>query len=160
MCGIVGYIGKNSKTKKNLIDKMLNSINHRGPDGSSVNIYNNCIIGFNRLSINDLSDTGMQPFEVNDKVVFANGEIYNHLDLKNKFHVSSKLIGDSDIEIIPHIYNELGFDFLNELNIAFGGFTQNLTTSVIEGQILFLSVCIFLLFVLIFKNSMEMLKNL
>jgi asparagine synthase (glutamine-hydrolysing) len=119
MCGIVGYIGKNSKTKKNLIDKMLNSINHRGPDGSSVNIYNNCIIGFNRLSINDLSDTGMQPFEVNDKVVFANGEIYNHLDLKNKFHVSSKLIGDSDIEIIPHIYNELGFDFLNELN---GGF--------------------------------------
>ena len=69
------------------------------------------------------------------------------------------MIGDSDIEIIPHIYNELGFDFLNELNIAFGGFTQNLTTSVIGGQILFLSVCIFLLFVLIFKNSMEMLKN-
>jgi len=49
--------------------------------------------------------------------------------------------------------------FLNQFNIDFGGFTDNLTTQVHEGEILLLAICVSLLFILIFKNSMEILKD-
>jgi hypothetical protein len=50
-------------------------------------------------------------------------------------------------------------DFQNQFNIDFGGFAKNITTQALEGQILLLSISVFLLFILIFKNSMEMLKD-
>ena len=50
-------------------------------------------------------------------------------------------------------------DFLNQFNIEFGGFTQNITLQALEGEILLFSLCIFLPFILIFKNSMQMLKH-
>jgi len=63
-----------------------------------------------------------------------------------------------DNVVLPgFLKNKVGF--LNQLNIEFGGFTQNLTTGTFEGQILLLSICISLLFILIFKNSTEMLKD-
>ena len=48
-------------------------------------------------------------------------------------------------------------DFLNQFNIEYGGFTQNITLQALEGEILLFSLCIFLPFILIFKNSMQML---
>jgi asparagine synthase (glutamine-hydrolysing) len=119
MCGIAGFIGKESFAKRDVIQKMLVAINHRGPDSSSITEIDDVIIGFNRLSINDLSNNGMQPFETEHCSVFSNGEIYNHKELKRKYDLYPKLKGSSDIEIIPHLYERLGFEFLNELN---GGF--------------------------------------
>jgi D-alanyl-lipoteichoic acid acyltransferase DltB (MBOAT superfamily) len=48
---------------------------------------------------------------------------------------------------------------LNRLNVTFGGFTQNITTSTIESQVLPFIICAFLLFLLVFKNSIELLKD-
>ena len=45
------------------------------------------------------------------------------------------------------------------LDIYYGGFVQNITTGTFEGLILILSLCVFLFFILVFKNSMELLKN-
>jgi asparagine synthase (glutamine-hydrolysing) len=119
MCGIVGFIGKNADSKGKLIQGMLDKINHRGPNSSKIVIYDDCIFGFNRLSINDLSENGMQPFETNDYIVFANGEIYNHKDLRKKYKLDDDLNSNSDIELVPHLFKKLGFGFLNELNGAF-----------------------------------------
>lgn len=119
MCGIVGFIGNNPGSKTDTIKKMMSAINHRGPDSSIITEYDSVIFGFNRLSINDLSKNGMQPFENNQCIVFSNGEIYNHSELKRKYNLYPKLKSNSDIEIIPHLYEKFGFDFLNELN---GGF--------------------------------------
>jgi len=119
MCGIVGFIGNNPKSKLEKIYAMMASTSHRGPDASSVKVYDGLIIGFNRLSINDLSEKGMQPFETDEYSVFANGEIYNHNELRNKFKLHAQLRSHSDIELIPHLYKKLGFEFLNEVNGAF-----------------------------------------
>ena len=49
--------------------------------------------------------------------------------------------------------------FLDQFNINFGGFTQNITLHALEGQILLISLCVALPFILIFKNSMEVLRD-
>ena len=71
MCGIVCVFGGRTITK--------NKLSHRGPDSSSTKNLGKCIMQFNRLAINDLSNDGMQPFVQNEKMLVCNGEIYNHL---------------------------------------------------------------------------------
>ena len=89
MCGIAGLIGDN-KEKNFLTDQikiMLNSLSHRGPDYEDffIDQQKGMAIGHRRLSILDLSENGSQPmfsFDGNFLLSF-NGEIYNHLDLRN-----------------------------------------------------------------------------
>ena len=119
MCGIVGYIGPNPEQKKELIGKMQQSISHRGPDHATFQIYNQACIGFNRLSINDLSEKGNQPFHLDKVTVFCNGEIYNHKELRKQFNLTDICKSGSDIEIIPHLYRIKGWDFLNLVNGMF-----------------------------------------
>jgi asparagine synthase (glutamine-hydrolysing) len=76
MCGILCSYGK---LPKNDISK--NRLAHRGPDGFRSHISGNCYMAFNRLSINDMSSDGMQPFVDGSSMLICNGEIYNHLDL-------------------------------------------------------------------------------
>jgi alginate O-acetyltransferase complex protein AlgI len=63
-----------------------------------------------------------------------------------------------DTLVLP-IFLKGKVNFLNQYNIDFGGFTQNITTQAHEGKILLLSLCVILTFVLIFKNSIQMLKD-
>ena len=61
MCGITGFINKDSKSKKEkTIKKMLNRIVHRGPDSMGVYVDDDIALGFRRLSIIDLKG-GNQP---------------------------------------------------------------------------------------------------
>ena len=77
MCGICGIAGKYDKQKP-VIENMMKSIYHRGPDGGGNYIDEDVALGFRRLSIIDL-DCGNQPMfnETGEVVIVFNGEIYN-----------------------------------------------------------------------------------
>lgn len=105
MCGIFFYLGTQYNVK-DLINAFMES-SHRGPDSSILkSISNNCIIGFHRLSIMDLSPSGDQPFYSNNKVLVCNGEIYNHSYLRGNYDIN--LPSGSDCSVLLPLYEKLG----------------------------------------------------
>jgi len=81
MCGIAGAFGVT--TDAAVLDRMLNTIRHRGPDDHGRLISGDIAIGIRRLSIIDIAH-GHQPILSDDgrlAIVF-NGEIYNHNDIR------------------------------------------------------------------------------
>ena len=115
MCGFVGCFGK--------VDKRVNFagtlISHRGPNDQKYLEGSDWSIKFNRLSIIDLSSSAMQPFSKDGVDVYVNGEIYNYIELKNKYKNEFEFSTSSDIEIIPFLYLKYGMKFLNLLNGMF-----------------------------------------
>jgi asparagine synthase (glutamine-hydrolysing) len=106
MCGIVGVIDKNF-CDKNIIEKMVSEIHHRGPDDQGIWIDDRwgVALGHTRLSIQDLSKNGSQPMVSKSGrfVTVFNGEIYNHLDLRKKLssnNLSLGWVGTSDTETL------------------------------------------------------------
>ncbi len=121
MCGIAGIINFNKKSNTLFLEKMLNSMNFRGPDNKvsvSGNFYD---IGMVRLSIIDLSQKGNQPFLSEDKKisVIYNGEIYNYEELKNQFFPNYRFSSTCDGEIIPLMYKKFGMSFIEYLKGMF-----------------------------------------
>ena len=114
MCGIVGFNWKD----KSLLDEMLSSMRHRGPDMSGTYTNNNFSIGHDRLSILDLSDNAKQPMknEAGDIVMSFNGEIYNFKEIKSKLKQKHIFKSKSDTEVILHLYEEVGDKFVEYLN--------------------------------------------
>ncbi|MBN1156207.1 asparagine synthase (glutamine-hydrolyzing) [Candidatus Woesearchaeota archaeon] len=118
MCGITGIWGLNDKQ---LVKKMNDALEHRGPDDEGYFFDENISLGHRRLSIIDLN-TGKQPIFNEDKsvVVICNGEIYNYKllkkDLKNKGH---EFYTKSDTEVIVHLYEEFGLHFVKYLEGMF-----------------------------------------
>lgn len=108
MCGIVGFTGFQDR---NILERMNEAIIHRGPDSSGLYESPYVSLGMRRLSIVDLI-TGEQPFftEEGDIVVVFNGEIYNHLELRNRLEKSghSFCTDHCDGEIIGHAFQEYG----------------------------------------------------
>jgi len=124
MCGICGKYYFNSEGKEglsSLIQRMTDSMWHRGPDDQGYYIKGGIGLGHRRLSIIDLS-TGKQPITNEDGsvVVVFNGEIYNYKHLRetliSKGHIFKT---NSDTEVIVHSYEEYGEDFLNKLRGMF-----------------------------------------
>lgn len=95
MCGISFYLNK----FKNIID---NSLSHRGPD--NYNTWNDDFVTmqFNRLMINDLTENANQPIIHDGCVLICNGEIFNHIELRDYHGFQTK--SNSDCEIIIHMY--------------------------------------------------------
>lgn len=114
MCGIAGIISPNSDiVDKVIIEKMAQSLSHRGPDGSGcwISPANVAGLGHTRLSILDLSVAGKQPMHFLSRyTIIYNGEIYNFRELKEElikkgFSFESK----TDTEVILamyHCYND------------------------------------------------------
>ncbi|MCT4600422.1 MAG: asparagine synthase (glutamine-hydrolyzing) [Marinifilaceae bacterium] len=120
MCGIVG-IYQNSINNESLVDRMLNIIEHRGPDEKSIFQYGKFTIGHRRLSIIDLQ-TGSQPIFNEDKsvCVILNGEIYNYKSIRKELEDKGHLFyTNTDTEILVHLYEEYKYDFINKLNGIF-----------------------------------------
>ena len=110
MCGIFSYKGQ-KQSLDNLKDS-IDLIQYRGPDNSRYKIINDSVIlGFHRLSIVGLSDSGNQPLvhpEDENLFLICNGEIYNYKKLakKNNYNLKS----GSDCEIILFLYKEFGIE--------------------------------------------------
>ena len=119
MCGIFSILGYIDHSQ---ILKYFYSIKNRGPDTSSIFMKDDLFIGFHRLSINDLSVHGQQPFLYNDGediiAVVCNGEIYNHTDLKKEYELD--YVSHSDCAVIYPLFKKLDYDF-KELNKRLNG---------------------------------------
>jgi asparagine synthase (glutamine-hydrolysing) len=114
MCGIFCYINNNNNNTTFNTPKLLenfNKIGVRGPDNSQYIIKNNIFLGFHRLCINDLTNVGNQPMKYKDYYLICNGEIFNHLNIKDTFRF--KPTSNSDCEIILHLYDHLINDNVN-----------------------------------------------
>ncbi|MEK7801297.1 MAG: asparagine synthetase B, partial [Pseudomonadota bacterium] len=114
MCGIAGFIDKNRKLqsgeKRELILKMIQSIEHRGRDGHGVFVSEDVVIGHARLSILDLSENGAQPLSdtTGNIILSYNGEIYNYHDLNVTLEKKYKLKSKCDTETLLYSYIERG----------------------------------------------------
>ena len=76
MCGFVGFIGQ-VEDREQVLERMMDTIVHRGPDSSGKYVDEDAALGFRRLSIIDLSEVGDQPLYNEDRTlgVTFNGEI-------------------------------------------------------------------------------------
>ncbi|HEY7392513.1 MAG TPA: asparagine synthase (glutamine-hydrolyzing) [Bryobacteraceae bacterium] len=112
MCGINGlfYLDPARRVDTVVVDRMCAVAGHRGPDDHGVYLRGNVGLGFNRLSVIDLSG-GRQPMANEDETVWIvfNGEIYNfeslHYDLAGRGH---RFRTHSDTEAIVHAWEEYG----------------------------------------------------
>lgn len=123
MCGIVGSIS-HKPISADWIKAALGVISHRGPDseGHWKSEDRKIHLGHRRLSIIDLSVSGNQPmhFEAAEISIVFNGEIYNHLELKDDLVTKGhSFISKSDTEVLLHAYAEYGISFLSKLNGMF-----------------------------------------
>jgi asparagine synthase (glutamine-hydrolysing) len=129
MCGIVGiweYGSSASRVDMPLLERMRDTMPHRGPDDTGSYIFDDGRggFGFRRLSIIDLSPAGHQPMSGCDGkniwLVF-NGEIYNHADLRPDLEKRGhQYHSKTDSETIIHLYEARGVDFVNEIEGDFG----------------------------------------
>ena len=120
MCGIVcAFNTSDDKLLRPIVLEMAKTIRHRGPDWSGIYSNENAIIAHERLAIVDPS-SGQQPLfsQENRYVLAANGEIYNHKELRKEFpeyNFSTK----SDCEVILPLFEKYGPNFLDKLNGIF-----------------------------------------
>ena len=109
MCGFVGFSGK-LENKKEILNKMMNRIIHRGPDSEGEFISENIALGFRRLSIIDL-EGGSQPIfnEDGSIVIVYNGETYNFPELREELVADGHTFAtDTDTEVLVHGYEKWG----------------------------------------------------
>ena len=121
MCGIVCAfdLKEKSSSLRPKILEMSKKVRHRGPDWNGIFDSKNAILAHERLAIVDPT-SGKQPLysQNNNIVLAANGEIYNHVDLRKKLKKKYNFKTKSDCEILLALYEEEGVDFLRKLNIS------------------------------------------
>ena len=123
MCGIVCAFDVKESTEvlRPQLLEMSKKVRHRGPDWSGIYADEKAILAHERLAIVDPA-SGKQPLLSPDGklVLAANGEIYNHQELRKPFEDKYDFKTQSDCEVILALYKEKGVDFVDELNGIFG----------------------------------------
>ena len=134
MCGINGIIRFSRVVNRRELNLMNKAIKHRGPDDEGVytlkRINYSIGLGHVRLAILDLSERGHQPMGYDiereriiyrdkdldkaDIIIVHNGEIYNYLELKEKYNLKTET--GTDTEIILKLYVRSGYDCVKEFN--------------------------------------------
>ncbi|MBQ7177021.1 MAG: DUF1933 domain-containing protein, partial [Victivallales bacterium] len=122
MCAITGIINHHACAEiKRLIRQMTDSQAHRGPDDDGFFIDSDVALGHRRLAVISL-ETGHQPISNEDGSVIAilNGEIYNYLELRKKLEQKGhQFKTQSDTEVLVHLYEEYGDQFVMQLDGMF-----------------------------------------
>ena len=123
MCGIVCALDlkQSSDLLRPQILEMSKKVRHRGPDWNGIHCGKNVLLAHERLAIVDPA-SGNQPIYSDDKnlILAANGEIYNHQELRTQLDSNYDFQTNSDCEIILALYKEKGVDFIDDLNGIFG----------------------------------------
>ena len=122
MCGIVcAFDLKQSSTEvRPQVLEMSKRLRHRGPDWSGIYDSETAILCHERLAIVDPT-SGKQPLvsPSNNLILAANGEIYNHSELRKPYEASYGFKTKSDCEVILALYEKEGKSFVNKLNGIF-----------------------------------------
>ena len=124
MCGICGFVKFDKSVSANdyeNIKNMNDTLVHRGPDARDTLLFDNVALGFTRLSIIGL-ENGMQPISNEDESILlvCNGEVFNYIELREQLKIRGhEFKTNSDVEVIVHLYEEKGTEFLNDLNGQF-----------------------------------------
>jgi len=116
MCGIFGLVGDVSPE---MASQCLQTLQHRGPDGSGLWHQPEVCLGHTRLSILDLSEKGAQPMQyANGRYCITfNGEIYNFLEIRKQLESKGyDFFSDTDTEVILAAYMEWGENCLSMFN--------------------------------------------
>ena len=121
MCGIAAVLDLADPTSTGRLDEgaamgedMLTRLHHRGPDGHGSRRVGPSWLGHTRLAIVDL-DGGEQPLPDRDRHtwVVANGEIYNHQELRDR--LPGPYSTGSDSEIVLHVLAARGLDGIHAM---------------------------------------------
>ena len=123
MCGIAGVLQlKDPKPiKLESLKKSLSISKHRGPDEKGIYVDDFVGLAHARLSIIGIKG-GVQPIHNEDETLWItfNGEIFNYTELKEDLlKAGHKFYTNTDTEVILHLYEEKGIEFLNYLNGQF-----------------------------------------
>lgn len=123
MCGIAGVIAPVGRLARSRVEveQMCRALELRGPDGTTQESYGGVVLGHARLAIIDL-ETGDQPQgNADDSIVtVVNGEIYNYVELRRDLEGAGvRFRTRSDVEVIPHLYERHGLDFVDHLRGMF-----------------------------------------
>ena len=121
MCGICGVAGGDGTGSRELVERMCSALAHRGPDDEGSVQLDGVTLGMRRLSIIDI-EGGHQPMPNEDSTVWAvqNGEIYNHLELRDQLIAAGHTFNtQSDTEVLVHGYEQWGEGLVERLNGMF-----------------------------------------
>lgn len=115
MCGIIGIWDFKNKIEPAVLERMRDTLRHRGPDDAGLFIDENTNVGLGhrRLSIIDLSERGHQPMKNEDGSLWLtyNGEVYNFETIKKELEKKShQFFSSSDTEVVLRSYLEWGID--------------------------------------------------
>ena len=120
MCGLAGFIRLDGQpVDSGIIEAMTAALAHRGPDDDGIYSDVSVALGFRRLAILDLSDSGHQPMKSPDGrfVIVFNGEIYNYVELRDELRtLGYSFRSTGDTEVLLHAYHAWGADCLARLN--------------------------------------------
>jgi asparagine synthase (glutamine-hydrolysing) len=128
MCGIAGAVWNdaNKALEPATLQRMIDVLRHRGPDDegayvADLQIHAGVALGHRRLSIIDVA-CGKQPLSNEDDTVWVifNGEIYNFRELRTRLEgAGHRFRTQSDTEVLVHLYEDEGPEFLKRLNGMF-----------------------------------------
>lgn len=118
MCGIAGFIDFSQQLDQADLEKMVRTLDHRGPDDRGFEVYResgfSVGLGQARLAIIDLSAGGHQPMHFNHLSIVFNGEMYNYAEVKAELiALGHQFVSGSDTEVILHAYDQWGIGGLS-----------------------------------------------
>ena len=113
MCGIAGF----NWPDQFIVEKMAETLRHRGPDDLGFYVDSNVSLGHSRLSIIDISERGHQPMKFEDMVIVYNGEIYNFRQLREQLRsYGYNFVSDTDTEVVLCSYHRWGLSCVDRFN--------------------------------------------
>ena len=123
MCGVVGIVplDGHATPEREILQRMAAAIRHRGPDDEGYYVAPGVGLGHARLSIIDVQG-GRQPIHNEDKSIWItyNGEIFNYIELRQDLETRGhRFYTETDTEVIVHMYEEYGDEFVHQLNGQF-----------------------------------------
>lgn len=122
MCSIAGMVGLTYQEE--VLQKMLKTMLHRGPDSTGIARLQQCALLHSRLAIVDI-EGGVQPMELccagECYTLVYNGELYNTQEIKKELiSLGHSFLTSSDTEVVLHAYAQWKEKCLTKLNGIFG----------------------------------------
>ncbi len=122
MCGIAGVVATDPGRARALVERMLPTIAHRGPDDSGVLERGPMALGHRRLSVVDLSPAGHQPMmgPGGDVAISYNGELYGWQETRRRMEVGGRpFVSNTDTEVLLALFERHGVDAFPQVNGMF-----------------------------------------